>query len=64
MNEDVMRRADAVLKRLHLRSLELQHPGQDHDMSEALQALALILEMQRDLGHEQHRIIAMLTRRR
>jgi hypothetical protein len=63
MDDDAMRRAETVLKRLHLRSLELQHPGQDHDMSETLQALALILEMQRDLAREQHRMIAMLGHR-
>ena len=63
MDDDAMRRAGTVLTRLHQRSLELQHPGQDHDMSAVLQALALILEMQRDLAREQRQIIAMLDHR-
>jgi hypothetical protein len=63
MDNDAMQRAETVLKRLHQRSLELQHPGLDHDMGEALQALALILEMQRDLAREQRRIIEILSHR-
>jgi hypothetical protein len=45
---------------LHERALVLAHPDQDHDMGQVLQALALILEIQRDLAREQKRIIARL----
>jgi hypothetical protein len=58
--DDVKRRAETAIKTLHERALVLAHPDQDHDMGQVLQALALILEIQRDLAREQKRIIARL----
>ena len=60
MDDDVKRRAETTIKALHERALVLAHPDQDHDKGQVLQALALILEMQRDLAREQKRIIARL----
>jgi hypothetical protein len=57
---DLLQRIDPVIKALHMRALALAHPDQNHDMSEIFQALALILEMQRDLALEQTQILARL----
>jgi hypothetical protein len=46
MADDIIQRAQAALERLHKRSLALAHPNQNNDMGEALQALALIMELQ------------------
>jgi hypothetical protein len=53
MDEDLMARMGAAIKKLHERALVLGHPSKDHDMADVLQALALIMEAQIDLARGQ-----------
>lgn len=61
MSDDAGFRANKVIERLNLRVLELKKPDQQ-DMSDALQALTLVLEMQVDLAREQRQISERLSR--
>jgi hypothetical protein len=61
MANDAIPRAELAMIRLHQRALTLAGPGGDSDKVDIMQALALILEMQRDLALEQSRIATMLS---
>lgn len=50
MDEDLIARLNVASARLHRRSLELAHPGQDPNLSEMMQALALTMEAVRSIG--------------
>lgn len=63
MSDDLMKRSDAAINRLHRERLAFEHPNKNHEIGEIFSALALLLEMQRDLAREQRRIIAMLDHR-
>lgn len=53
---DTVRRAGAMLTKLHHRTLALARSDQDADWGLVMQALALVLEMQLELSREQGRV--------
>ena len=56
MADDAIHRAETAMVRLHERALALSHLHEGQDISQIMQALALILEMQCGLSREHSRI--------
>jgi division protein CdvB (Snf7/Vps24/ESCRT-III family) len=50
MNEDMIQRLGTISSQLHMRSLELSHPGQDNDLASVMQALAVTMEAVSAIG--------------
>ena len=50
MDDDLRQRLDKISTELHMRALELSHPGQSHDMATLMSALAVALEAIRVIG--------------
>ena len=58
MDRDLADRMETRRKQLQTRSLELSHPGQDHDKAAIFISLALIFEALLDMDREQQRLTA------